>query len=142
MTTPHTPGFIHCGTGMRYSLLVREKGGSLSGIQPGMRLPSMLGVRVGDVGSNDMWDIVPSQRFSTCQRQYHQKRASSVAFVRQMLKSCANDAEAKDGPPVVDRQFIAVGRMSVRVRLCQRPRIQRVIFVLIRKDFLFDQQNV
>src|SRR5919197_1620522 len=49
MTAPHTPGFIHCGTCISYSFLVREKGGSLSGIQPRMRLPSMLGVRVGDV---------------------------------------------------------------------------------------------
>jgi hypothetical protein len=34
---------------MSYSLIVREKGWSLSGIKPRMSLPSILGVRVGDV---------------------------------------------------------------------------------------------
>jgi hypothetical protein len=37
------------------------------------------------------------------------------------------------GPLVADGQFIAVRRMSVRVRLCQRPRIQCVIFVACQK---------
>jgi hypothetical protein len=45
----------------------------------------------------------------------------------------AQYAVIHNGPPVADGQFRAVRRMSVRVRLCQRPRIQGVIFVTYQK---------
>jgi hypothetical protein len=103
MITPHTPGFIYCGTCMRYSLSAAGVG--IVSPRPPASPESSIHARCPRGRGMKQRHFVHRSftRFHTCRRKYHQKLASSVAFARKMLKSCANYAEATDARHSVPR---------------------------------------